>query len=177
MRNFVWGVLAFAMLVAVLAPAKEDAPGSGAIEGDSATGAPLSPAPQATPSMAAMVSAGETVLRRQPDGHFYADVQVNGRTVRFMVDTGASGIALTRDDARRAGIDFDPSRFEVVGSGASGPVKGQRVRIADMRLDLKQVANVDAAVLDDGLSVSLLGQSFLSRFGTVQIESDRMTLR
>jgi aspartyl protease family protein len=173
MRMFVIAVLAFGALVGLLAP------GEPRPETESTPSAPqrdVSFKP-AAPQAAVMASSGETVLTRAGDGHFYADVLVNGRTIRFLVDTGASGVALTRDDAMRAGVSFDPGRFEVVGTGASGPVRGQRVRIADMRLDLKQASDVDGAVLDDGLSVSLLGQSFLSRIGSVSIEADRMTLR
>ena len=173
MRTLVIGVLAIGAAVGYLAPrpqalleeAKADAPATvHKIRAESPR--PVSPA-----------SSGETVLTRQPDGHFYAELQVNGHPVRFLVDTGASGIALTREDAESAGIAVDPARFEVVASGASGPVRGQRIRIDDLRLDLTQATGVDAAVLDDGLDVSLLGQSFLSRYATVQIEGDRMTLR
>lgn len=180
MRNFAYAVIGLALLVALLAPDQSRVAGPGVAAAD----APATERPDAGQAasgsgarVATIASAGETVLERQPDGHFYADAQVNGRTIRFMIDTGATSVALTRDDAARAGVDFDPSRFDVVGTGASGPVRGQRVRIADLRLDLKQAANVDAAVLDDGLSVSLLGQSFLSRLATVQIERDRMILR
>lgn len=173
MRTLVIGVLAIGAAAGYLAPrpqalleeAKVDAPATV----HQIRTEPPRPAPTA-PS-------GETVLTRQPDGHFYAELQVNGHPVRFLIDTGASGIALTREDAERAGIAVDPSRFEVVGSGASGPVRGQRVRLDDLRLDLKQASAIDAAVLDDGLDISLLGQSFLARYATVQIEGDRMLLR
>lgn len=177
MRTFVIGVIGVAAAVGFLAPDRKApdprvdarAPVPGAETGRDR---PAPPAPSAM-----TVQGGEVVLPRAPDGHFYADVQVNGRTIRFMVDTGATGVALTRDDALRAGVAFDPGRFEVVGNGASGPVRGQRVQIADMRLDLKQVSGVDAAVLDDGLGISLLGQSFLSHLASVTIADDRMTLR
>lgn len=174
MRMFVIGVIGVAAAVGFLAP-----------DGKTPAGPTRAPAvrmvesspPPAAAQTAMIVQGGETILPRAPDGHFYADLQVNGRTIRFMVDTGASGVALTRDDAMRAGVAFDPGRFEVVGNGASGPVRGQRVRIAEMRLELKQANDVDAAVLDDGLGVSLLGQSFLSRMSSVTIADDRMTLR
>lgn len=171
MRMFAVLVLAFGAMVGLLAP-REPRP-AGARADDGSPRVEMAPALQSQ----LLVSSGETVLARAADGHFYADVQVNGRTIRFLVDTGASGVALTRDDALRAGVAFDSGRFEVVGAGASGPVRGQRVRIADMRLDMKQASDVDAAVLDQGLSVSLLGQSFLARIGSVRIEQDRMTLR
>lgn len=172
MRLFVIIVLAFGAMVGLLAP-REPRPAEKNRE--ATTARVVEPTSSSAPQM--LVASGETVLVRAPDGHFYADVQVNGRSIRFLVDTGATGVALTRDDAMRAGVSFDPGQFQVVGAGASGPVRGQMVRIADMRLDMKQVSDVDAAVLDDGLSVSLLGQSFLSRIGSVRIEQDRMTLR
>ena len=56
------------------------------------------------PPPAAQFDADGVVLRRQPDGHFYADAQINGATVHMLVDTGATAIALSRDDARKAGI-------------------------------------------------------------------------
>lgn len=173
MRMFVIAVLAFGAMVGLLAP-RERQPAT-----ETAQPAPVQvvTSSPAAPRPAVMANTGETVLTRASDGHFYADVLVNGRTIRFLVDTGATGVALTRDDALRAGVTFDPGRFEVVGTGASGPVRGQRVRIADMRLDLKQASDVDGAVLDGGLNVSLLGQSFLSRVGSVRIEADRMTLQ
>ena len=125
---------------------------------------------------AQVLSAGSIRLERQADGHFYADVQVNGATVNFMVDTGASGIALTIDDAQRAGLQFSRSSFEVVGEGASGPVKGQLVSLDRVRLGSKTLQNTEAVIIDGG-SQSLLGQSFLQQFGEVRIKDDTMVLR
>ena len=62
----------------------------------------------------------EVVIERKSDGHFYADAMVNGQLVRFLVDTGATGVALTAKDARHVGIFFSPGEFTVVGKGASG---------------------------------------------------------
>src|SRR4029453_11500450 len=60
---------------------------------------------------------GTVTLERSYDGHFYADARVNGATVHFLIDTGATGIALSADDARRAGLAFDSNQAEVIGSG------------------------------------------------------------
>ncbi len=133
-------------------------------------------------SVAAVVAAKpqpptETVLERESDGHFYAYVEVNGQTVRFLIDTGASTVALTKDDAQRVGIPFSPSEFRVVGRGASGPAMGQLVTIGRVAIDGKQAYDVQGVVLDDGLDISLLGQSFLSKIPNVTIQGDRMTLR
>ena len=117
-----------------------------------------------------------TTLQRHDNGHFFARAQVNGQSVDFMVDTGASGVALTENDARRLGIPLDPVNYQVVGSGASGAVYGQFVTLDSVSLDGKRVEQVSGAVLK-GSEVSLLGQSFLSRMGHIEISGDRMVIR
>ncbi len=131
---------------------------------------------RATPAAASAGWGGETRLRPAPNGHFFATAQVNGQPIRFIVDTGATTVALTVDDARRAGIAVDPSRFEVVGTGASGPVRGHPVTIQTISLDGKEARSLNGAVLE-GLEVSLLGQTFLSRFDEVRISGGEMILR
>lgn len=119
---------------------------------------------------------GETRLMRAPNGHFFATALVNGQPVEFVVDTGATTVALTVDDARRIGIPFSPAAFEVIGTGASGPVRGQEILIESISLDGKEVRALRGAVLE-GLETSLLGQSYLSRIGQITISGDRMILR
>jgi aspartyl protease family protein len=122
--------------------------------------------------------AGQDVveLKRQPDGHFYADVEINNMPIHILVDTGASGIALSRNDARRAGLTVAVGMFDVVGEGAGGDVKGEFVTLDTVRLG-KQTARQIPAVILDGGEQSLLGQSFLRRFQTVEIKNDRLLLR
>lgn len=119
---------------------------------------------------------GDTTLMREGDGHFYAQAEVNYGSVRFMIDTGASTVALTQDDARRANINFDPGSFQVVGSGASGPVYGQVVSIGSITLDGKRASGLTGIVMRDA-DRSLLGQTFLATLESVKIEGDRMVLR
>ena len=119
---------------------------------------------------------GAITLERSYDGHFYADVQVNGSPIRFLVDTGASTIALSRDDARTAGLAASISMPEVVGEGAGGAVHGEIVTLDRVVLGTTEATNVTAIVLDGG-SQSLLGQSFLSKFGSVEIRGDTMVLQ
>ena len=71
---------------------------------------------------------GAVQLERKADGHFYADVEINGTVVTMLVDTGASGIALSREDARKAGIPTSIGMNQVVGRGADGAVHGERPR-------------------------------------------------
>ena len=118
---------------------------------------------------------GEIRLLRHDDGHFYADAQVNGAAVRFMVDTGATSIALTHEDARRASIPLEATS-EVVGMGAGGEIYGQAVTLDRIRLGPQEVRDMHATVLDGG-EQSLLGQTFLARFKSVVIEGDAMVLR
>jgi aspartyl protease family protein len=92
------------------------------------------------------------------------------------VDTGADVVALTREDAERLGIQVDPSSFRVVGEGASGPVTGAPVRIESIEVDGKLVNDVEGLVLADS-SLSLLGQSYLSRINEVRMTGDYMVLR
>lgn len=115
-------------------------------------------------------------LTRQPNGYFYADVQINGAPVHMIVDTGATVIALSRDDARAAGIATSIGMNEVVGRGADGDVKGEEVTLDRVSLGQKTVEGLPAIVLSSG-GQSLLGQSFLERFASVKIEGDKMVLR
>ncbi|TGX52774.1 TIGR02281 family clan AA aspartic protease [Sphingomonas gei] len=118
----------------------------------------------------------ETVIKPDSNGHFLAFAQVDGETIRFVVDTGADMVALTLDDARRAKVKFDEDQFQVVARGASGDVMGQRVVIDDIVLDGKRVRDVHAAVVED-LDVSLLGQSYLRKLRSVHLAGDEMRLR
>lgn len=118
--------------------------------------------------------AGETALSRAPDGHFYADTGVNGQQVHMLVDTGASIVVLTAEDARSAGLDWKQSDIVVIGRGVNGIVRGVPVHLDRFELGGVEMRDVDAAVVPDGLNVSLLGQSLLSRLGGVRIEGDWM---
>jgi len=118
----------------------------------------------------------ETRVQRSGNGHFYVHAMVNGQLVRFVVDTGATGVALTEEDAERVGVDFSPRRFRVIGTGASGDVRGQLVSLDSVDLEGKVAEDVDAAVLE-GLEISLLGQSYLSRISGVEMSGDYMRLQ
>ena len=134
-----------------------------------------SPAPTA-PAAAEAGQPRETLLRRRDNGHFYVDAEVNGELVNFVVDTGASGVALTVRDARRLGIPFSTGEFAVIGSGASGPVRGKLITLDKVSLEGKEVREV-RGVIAEGLDQSLLGQSYLSRISSVEMSGDSMRLQ
>jgi aspartyl protease family protein len=119
---------------------------------------------------------GSIELQRQDDGHFYADVRVNGTYIHMLVDTGASAIALSREDAQSAGIATSIGMNDVIGEGADGAIHGEYAQLDRVELGPLSAERMPAAILNSGQQ-SLLGQSFLSKFASVQIEGDRMVLR
>lgn len=143
-----------------------------------ATVAPLPP-PGVTaspPAYPALTASGATELRRAGDGHFYAPVTVGAQPITMLVDTGASVVALTGEDARLAGVTWSPANLKVVAHGASGPVQGVALRLPRLQLGNTEAREVDAVIVPEGLPVSLLGQSFLSHVEPMRIERDRMLL-
>jgi aspartyl protease family protein len=121
-------------------------------------------------------SDGSVELQRESDGHFYADVQINGANIRALVDTGATEIALSRADASSAAIATSIGMPEVVGEGADGAVHGEVVMIDRISLGPKTAESMPAVVLNQG-GETLLGQSFLSKFDSVEIHGDTMVLK
>jgi aspartyl protease family protein len=102
---------------------------------------------------------------------------VNGAPVRFLVDTGATSVALTKADAQTIGLQFNDAEFTGTGEGAGGSLKIKPITIDRIAVGAVEATSVSGVIGDDSLKQSLLGQSFLSRVGTVKIEGDRMELR
>jgi aspartyl protease family protein len=120
-------------------------------------------------------SAGRrVVLTADGQGHFMTHGQINGRTVKFMVDTGASNIILSQADARRINLAFDQGQPVGVNT-ANGRVTGHQLRLQSVRVGDVQVYDVTAIVLPQPMPFVLLGNSFLTRFQMVR-QNDQMTL-
>jgi aspartyl protease family protein len=130
---------------------------------------------EVNPALPQERSQGEVVLRRADDGHFYADVDVNGSTIRMLADTGASTIALSADDAERAGIDVDQLDFIFTISTANGQGTAAQIDLDEVRVGSIVRRDVRAMVTR-GLSSSLLGMSFFNTLSKVAIESDELVL-
>lgn len=111
------------------------------------------------------------------DGHYHMVLRVNDVPVEFVVDTGATEIALTRQDAARAGID--PSELAFLGSAstANGTVQTARVRLETLELGGVVERNVPAVVSGGEMDGSLLGMSYLNRFAEVSFGGGRMVLK
>lgn len=129
------------------------------------------------PSMAVETGAGEVTLSRRSDGHFHVSAAVNGERVQFLVDTGASVVTLTRNDAERAGLDPDTLSYSQRFNTANGTAFAAAVRIDRIDIGGIAVTDVRAAVMEGGLDTSLLGMSFLDRLSSFSVEGDTLTLR
>jgi aspartyl protease family protein len=120
----------------------------------------------------------EVKLRKRLNGHFTANVEVNGESVSMIVDTGASSIVLRPEDARAAGIDVDEMTFQVPVLTANGRTMAARVWLDDVSVGPLDRTRVEALIAQPGaLSQSLLGMSFLSRLRSYEFSGDFLTLR
>lgn len=118
---------------------------------------------------------GKVTLNADGQGHFFTTGSINGTSVRFMVDTGASMISLGVADARRIGLD--PNRGEkALTSTANGQAVVTRVKLDAVRVGDITMNNVDALIHQSDLPIALLGMSFLSRMD-MQQEGSTMTLK
>lgn len=115
----------------------------------------------------------EVVLVAGQGGHFFAPGAINGRAVNFMVDTGATSIAMSQADAQRIGLDLRSAR-QGLASTANGTVPVFAVTLNTVRLGDVEVANVQAVVMPAAMPYILLGNSFLGRF---QMRRDNDVMR
>ncbi|MEO8203005.1 MAG: TIGR02281 family clan AA aspartic protease [Betaproteobacteria bacterium] len=125
----------------------------------------------APPNQATLIT-----LVADPAGHFLAEGSVNGAPVRFLVDTGATVVAIPGKAARAMGIDLTRAE-RATAMTANGPAPAYRVKLDSVKLGAIELLNVDAVILDGGgLTQPLLGMSFLSRLD-MRREGDSMTLK
>lgn len=110
------------------------------------------------------------------DGHYYLDLELNGAPVRFVVDTGATAIVLSQQDAERLGIDTGDLMFTGVAGTANGEVRTASVRIDQMALGGMVDRNVPAVVNSGDMDTSLLGMSYLQKFSRIEIADNTLIL-
>lgn len=105
----------------------------------------------------------QIVIAAGSGGHFVTDGAINGKVVRFLVDTGATSVSMSEAEARRIGIDYTRGQAGLART-ANGTVTAHRVRLASVRVGDVTVYDVEAIVVPAAMEVVLLGNSFLSRF-------------
>lgn len=118
---------------------------------------------------------GEVV--RASDGHYWAEGEVNGKEVKFLVDTGATAVALTAADAQRLGLDPMALDYRYQVTTASGQVRAAPVKLASISVAGARVDNVDALVLERGLPTSLLGMTYLGRLSRFEATPQALILQ
>lgn len=130
----------------------------------------------ATKPQQRVVEGGRIEIPVGRDGHFRLMTQLNDTPVEFIVDTGASTIALGPEDARRIGIDTNDLAYIGTAYTANGTVRTANVRIDEFAIGDHIEYNVPATVIDGELDGSLLGMSYLRGFARVSFEGDLMIL-
>ena len=128
------------------------------------------------PQQLVMEDAGRIEVPRGPDGHYYLTVDINGTPVRFVVDTGATGMVLTQDDAQRVGLTDDDMIFYSEAMTANGTVRTAPVRLDDVAVGPFHDQGVRAFVNEGQMSKSLLGMEYLNRFARLEINNGRLIL-
>lgn len=116
----------------------------------------------------------QIVLTAGTGGHFVTSGAINGKSVQFVVDTGATSVALSQAQAERIGLDYKNGRRGMAHS-ANGTVQVHAVRLASVRVGDVTVHDVEAVVVPAAMPMVLLGNSFLTRF-QMKRENDQLTL-
>ena len=128
----------------------------------------------ASPAHAALASS--EAIAKSIDGHFWAIGRVNGGSVRFLVDTGATAVALTPADAARLGLKPEDLHYSTTVVTAGGSTRAAAVKLASMTVSGATLRNVDALVIEKGLDTSLLGMSYLGRLTRFEATQTSLTL-
>lgn len=135
----------------------------------------LGEAPVSVGAPGASASSGRIVLAGDSRGHFISQGQINGQPMQFMVDTGATTVAIGQPDARRMGLNYQGGQ-PVRMSTANGVAQGWRLRLDSVRIGDVQVQGIEAIVTAQALPYVLLGNSFLTQFQMTR-NHDRMVLQ
>jgi len=121
---------------------------------------------------------GEVVIKGRSGSEFFVAARVDDRPVRFVLDTGASSVVLTAEDAQRIGLDFRQLDFSAPVATANGSAMAAPVRLARIAVGPIVIANVRALVTRPGaMRESLLGMTFLDRLDSFTVERGKLTLR
>ncbi|MEP7350382.1 MAG: TIGR02281 family clan AA aspartic protease [Sphingorhabdus sp.] len=121
---------------------------------------------------------GETVeVKRQDDGHYWVQVQINGKATQFMIDTGATTTAVNSETAQQTGIIVDRSGFPVIISTANGKITAQRGTAQSLQLGPLKLADHHVVVSGSFGETNVLGMNFLDSLKSWKVENNVMTLQ
>lgn len=123
------------------------------------------------------VEAGEKIIfSKANDGHFYVQLKLNGKPIKFLIDTGASNLTLNKKAAEKIGINIDDLAFTIKSYTANGVTHGAKVRLNSVQMGQFLAHNIPAMVNQGNLHISLLGMDFLKQFGEIHIKGNHLTL-
>ena len=123
------------------------------------------------------VSGTEITIRRQDDGHYWLQVDVNGKPVRFMIDSGATTTAVNASTARETGIQVDTDGYPVFLNTANGRVTAQRGIIQSLEIGTHDIGQHDVVVSESFGDTNVLGMNFLDSMQSWKVEANVMTLK
>jgi aspartyl protease family protein len=129
------------------------------------------------PQRGVTTSTGAISFAARDDGHFHAEALVDGQPVLFLIDTGASDVVLSPDDARRLGFDPDRLDYTQIYQTANGQVRGAPVHLGEIVIGPIRITDLRASVNETPLPHSLLGMSFLDRLSGYEVSRGKLTLR
>lgn len=121
-------------------------------------------------------SAASAAIAKSTDGHFWARGTVNGASIRFLVDTGATAVALTPADAERLGLTPADLHYSYRVVTAGGQARAASVKLASITVAGARLNDVDALVIEKGLDTSLLGMSYLGRLARFEATPQSLVL-
>ncbi len=119
---------------------------------------------------------GQIIIKIAEDGHFYINTKINDFDVRFMIDTGASDVVISQNEAKRIGFDFKKLNFNKIYQTANGKTYGASIIIDEMWIADKRFEKVNASINKSEMGQSLLGMSFLKRFKKYEFYREELIL-
>jgi aspartyl protease family protein len=128
------------------------------------------------PQQSVAMAGTQVSVPRSPDGHYYLNLEINGTPTRFMVDTGATDMVLSRRDASLAGLKLDSLSYTTRAMTANGMVQTARVRLDQVALAGIVDLSVSAVVNAGDMGNSLLGMTYLQRFNSIEISGNTLLL-
>lgn len=176
-RNMVFALFAvLAIGVAFKALQSDDGRGPATVTAQQSRSTPQQRQEPRRESRSIAALTNEMVLRPARNGHYYLKANINGAEITFMVDTGATSVALRAEDAERIGFNLHGLDYSQVYNTANGQIRAAPVVLDEISIGGLSVDNVEASVQQAPLHISLLGMSFLSKLDGYRVEDGNLIL-